>query len=136
MTAAQPVTLPLIAAVAAGGALGSTLRFGVAQAMRGLSSASAWPVGTLAVNVIGSAVLGWVLARSLDVSSPFASQSARAFVVVGVLGGFTTFSAFSAEVLAFLHQSQMGRAATYATVSVVLAVAATSIGYSIARATP
>ena len=124
----------MIAAVAAGGAFGSTLRLGVSHAMRGLTSSDGWPFATLTVNVLGSLVLGWVLSRSLDAGSAFASPSTRAFVVVGLLGGFTTFSAFSAEVLAFLQASQVGRASAYAVASVVLAVAATMIGYSIARA--
>jgi CrcB protein len=135
MTSAQPVTLPLIAAVAAGGAIGSTLRFGVSHAMRGLTNSSGWPVATLTVNVLGSLVLGWVLARAIDPSSGLSSPSARAFVVVGLLGGFTTFSAFSGEVLALLQSSQIGRASAYAIVSVGLAVAATLLGYTIARAT-
>lgn len=132
MTVTPSLTLPVLVAVAGGGAIGSTLRFGATYALRGISSTTGWPVGTLAVNIAGSMVLGWFLARSTGGAS-VANDATRAFVAAGVLGGFTTFSAFSGEVLAYLNAAQFGRASLYAIASVGLSVGAAALGFALAR---
>ncbi len=111
--------------IAAGGAIGSVGRYFVAGAFeRWLSAAVGigFPYGTLAVNVIGSAVLGLVvgLFTSLFESTP----EIRLFLVVGVLGGFTTFSAFSLDCVALFERGEIGRGVLYIGASVVLSAGA------------
>jgi len=88
-----------------------------------------FPVATLAVNVLGSFVLGLVLRLGLDPATM--TPATRAFLTAGVCGGFTTFSTFSAESLALLEQGAWGRACAYMIGSVVLSVGAAAIGYGI-----
>lgn len=111
--------------IAAGGALGSVGRYVVAGAFeRWLVGAIgvAFPYGTLAVNVIGSAVLGLLvgLFTSLFESTP----EVRLFLIVGILGGFTTFSAFSLETVTLFEKGEAGRAILYIALSVVLSAGA------------
>lgn len=123
---------PLVASlnVAVGGAAGSVLRYHAGRVATNLAPAgSTFPWGTLAVNVIGSllmgALLGWLARGSL---SGTAAESARLLIGVGLLGGFTTFSAFSAELVTMLHRGQAAMAAGYVTVSLVSGVVAVLIG--------
>ncbi len=107
--------------VAAGGAIGSVGRYVVAGAVeRWLGIA--FPYGTLAVNVVGSAVLGLLvgLFTSLFETTP----DLRLFLVVGILGGFTTFSAFSLDTIALFERGEAGRAILYIALSVVLSAGA------------
>jgi CrcB protein len=123
---------PLMASlnVAVGGAAGSVLRYHAGRVVTNLAPAgSAFPWGTLAVNVAGSlmmgALIGWLARGSL--SEPGA-ESARLLLGVGLLGGFTTFSAFSGELVTMLHRGQMGMAAGYVAASLVAGVAAVLAG--------
>jgi CrcB protein len=94
--------------------------------------ASAFPWGTLTVNVIGSlamgALVGW-LARHGN-----ASEGARLFLAVGVLGGFTTFSSFSMEFALMIERGAMPQAAIYVAVSLVAGFAALFAGLAMMRA--
>ena len=109
--------------VAAGGALGSTARYGVSLlALRWCGSAFPW--GTLAVNVLGCLAAGVVAAR-VDPLSPW-----RTFLVAGVLGGFTTFSAFGLETRA-LGASSL--AALYVALSLGLGLGAVLLGHALSR---
>ncbi|HYF08284.1 MAG TPA: CrcB family protein, partial [Acetobacteraceae bacterium] len=101
----MPVTLADILIVAAGGALGSVLRHLVAVFALGWFGAG-FPWGTLAVNVIGSAAIGALAATSIE-------GQARLFLVTGLLGGFTTFSAFSLDALRLVEGGRLGGAALY-----------------------
>lgn len=116
-------------AVAAGGALGSVARYGVGQFARTL--APGWPWGTLAVNLLGSFAIGllfaWLAARP-------ASDAVRLGLITGVLGGFTTFSAFSIETLELLRGSGAGAALVYVGATVMLGLAACALGLWTARA--
>jgi CrcB protein len=93
--------------------------------------ARSFPWGTLGVNLLGSAVIGlaWVLlsARGED------GELARAFVIVGLLGGFTTFSSFSLETLLLIDQQAYGRAAAYIGASVALCLAGAWAGMKMGR---
>jgi CrcB protein len=114
--------------VALGGALGATLRyFAVHLATRTLGPA--FPYGTLSVNVIGSLMMGiaaaWFLMRGQG-----APSSTALFIMTGVLGGFTTFSAFS---LLLMEQGRMPAAAAYIGLSVALSVGALFAGITLAR---
>jgi CrcB protein len=113
--------------VALGGALGSVARYGVgvlAARWFGLG----FPWGTLAVNVIGGLAMGVLVARV----GPEQEQL-RLALGVGVLGGFTTFSAFSLETVR-LMQHHAGQAAAYAAASVALSVGACWLGLLLGRA--
>jgi CrcB protein len=121
----SPATL---IAVAAGGATGSVLRYAVSLWM--LRAGNGFPLGTLAVNVIGSFLIG-VLARVfLSVDQDYVLRLA---LTTGFCGGFTTFSTFSAETLTLLQEGRAGRAAAYVVITLVLGVAATWLGLLVAK---
>ena len=104
--------MPIWVLVALGSALGGGARYGVSTlGVRWLGAGFPW--GTLAVNVIGSGLIGW-LASSLPPSST------RLFWMTGICGGFTTFSAFSLETLTMMRQGEAARAALYTVASLVL----------------
>lgn len=110
-------TLPLIAL---GGALGSVLRY-LAVASIGA------PWGTAAVNVLGCFAIG-VLYVTLD-----AREGWQLFLMTGVLGGFTTFSAFSLDTLKLIEGGQIPQALAYVVGSVTLSLAAVALGAALAR---
>ncbi|OYW83272.1 MAG: camphor resistance protein CrcB [Hyphomonas sp. 34-62-18] len=117
--------------VALGGALGASLRHGVGLvAVRHLPLG--WPWGTGFVNIAGSLAMG-LLAGWLALKAEGASQEARLFLATGVLGGFTTFSAFSLEVANMLRAGETLKAGLYAGLSVLLGVSALFIGLWMAR---
>jgi CrcB protein len=115
--------------VALGGAIGASLRylFGVG-AMR-LSGPTEFPLAILSVNVIGSFLMGvFVVAaahRGLTHFSPF--------VMTGLLGGFTTFSAFSLETVTLMERGNIGAASLYVALSVGLSIVGLMIGLAVAR---
>lgn len=130
MTATASSPLAASALVAAGGALGALARYQVGRLMTNLAGpGNAFPWATLSVNIIGSlamgALVGW-LARGT--TSDQAAESLRLLIGVGLLGGFTTFSAFSAELVTMLHRGQTGMAAGYAAASLVAGMAAMIAG--------
>ncbi len=120
----------LLLGVAAGGALGSLLRFGIGRALPAAAGTIPW--ATLGINVLGSLLLGALAGSAL--AQPEASPTLRAFVGVGLLGGFTTFSAFSLETITLAQSASPLRAAVYVILSVTLAVAAAALGLSLTRA--
>jgi fluoride exporter len=114
--------------VMAGGAIGAGLRY-LASLM--LAGRSEFPYATLAVNLIGSFAMGLLAAFVLR---GMASEGVRLFVGVGILGGFTTFSAFSLESFQMIERGQMMMAAGYALASVIGSIAALALGFAVARA--
>lgn len=115
-------------AVALGGAVGSVARWLVAVALAGASRAFPW--STMAVNVVGSLVLGIVLTVwPVDRASGW-----RLLLGVGFCGGFTTFSTFSADLVGLVERGQPARAATYATASLAAGLLAMAAGLAIGRA--
>lgn len=117
--------------VALGGAIGASLRYGAGLAAIRLAPAD-WPWGTFFVNVIGSLLMGLVIGW-LALKTAEAGQNARLFLATGVLGGFTTFSAFSLEVAQMIREDALARAASYAGLSLLLGIAALFIGLWLAR---
>jgi fluoride exporter len=116
-----------------GAGLGGALRHGTNIACERLCGTT-FPWGTLTVNVLGSLLMG-VLAGWLAVKAGAAwSQPVRLFLATGVLGGYTTFSAFSLDVAVLYHRGELALAALYALGSVVLSIAALFLGLFIARA--
>lgn len=116
--------------VFAGGGLGALLRFelgGWVQARAGTD----FPWGTLAVNTTGCLVIGW-LAAWIDERGG-ASSAWRAFAIPGLLGGFTTFSAFGLETWRLLEAGRIGAAGANAAGSFALCLAAVALGVAIAR---
>ena len=102
--------------VAIGGALGSVLRVLVGMAV-------SFPFGTLVVDVLGSFAIGLVWALGADKTS-----GATSFLMLGVLGGFTTFSTFSLDALKLFQNGQLMGAGGYIAASVVLSLAACGFG--------
>lgn len=118
--------------VALGGALGSMARYGVGVAATRMMPGAALPWGTLAVNVVGGLLMG-LLTGWLVLRGGVSQEGMRVFAAVGVLGGFTTFSAFSLETVLMLERRQFSLAALYVGLSVLAAVAALFAGLMIAR---
>ena len=118
--------------VAAGGALGAVARHGVGVWSQRLFPTAQWPWATLTVNVAGGQLMG-LLAGWLAFRGGAQSESLRLFAAVGVLGGFTTFSAFSLEAALMIERRQLAMAGGYVAASVVLSIAALFIGLMVAR---
>lgn len=114
--------------VAAGGALGAVARYGAGRIL----PMGGWPYATLTVNVVGGLLMG-LLAGWLAFRGGAHSESLRLFAAVGVLGGFTTFSAFSLEAALMIERRQLAMAGGYVAASVVLSIAALFIGLMVAR---
>lgn len=116
--------------VALGGAIGSSLRFGASEVMRRVPALATFPWATMLINVVGSFVIGWFLRWAATSQS---TPRLRAFVAIGICGGFTTFSTFAAENLTLLQSGAVGRAALHAVLSFTLTVGAAYLGYLLAR---
>jgi CrcB protein len=118
-------------AVAAGGALGSVARHGVNVAFAHFTETTT-PYATATVNIIGSVVIG-VLAGLIAGGKLHLSAELRAFIFVGILGGFTTFSSFMLDTLTLGHGSEHGLAAANVLAQVVIGLIAVFAGYAAAR---
>lgn len=118
--------------VAAGGALGAVARYSVGVWAQRLFPAAQLPWATLSVNVLGGLLMG-LLAGWLAFRGEADSESLRLFAAVGVLGGFTTFSAFSLETVLLIERRQFALAGGYVAASVILSIAALFIGLMVAR---
>ncbi len=119
--------------VAAGGAAGSVARYGLALAIARLAG-TAFPWGTVLINILGSFVIGWFAELSAAYGRHPASEATRALVMAGLCGGFTTFSAFSLQTIDLLRGGQPLRAGANVVASVVLCLAATALGMRLAQA--
>ncbi|MCK9793906.1 CrcB family protein [Isoptericola sp. 4D.3] len=110
--------LSLVALVAAGGAVGTASRYGLAQEWPAVDG---WPVATFTANVLGAFVLGWLL-EALAARGPEtpAAHRVRLAVGTGVLGGFTTFSSLALETERLFAAGAAGQALAYAGVSLLL----------------
>ena len=116
-----------------GGALGSLARYFLSDAMaRTLGPEFPW--GTVTVNVSGSLLIGFVAGWENADGRLMESLFVRQFVMVGVCGGYTTFSAFSLQTLEMLHAGDVGRAGVNVAASVLLCVLAAWLGYALAAA--
>ncbi len=125
----RPAMFGTMLQVALGGAIGSALRFLVGVGVLRLTGQSALPLGVLSVNIFGSFLMGlFVVAaahRGLTHLNPF--------VMTGILGGFTTFSAFSLETVTLMERGQIGLAGLYVGLSVAGSVGGLILGLWIAR---
>ena len=116
--------------VAAGGACGASLRFLSVSAFLRLTGDSAF--GTLFVNVIGSLLMGLAVVVLAD-RFPDAGARYLPLITVGLLGGFTTFSAFSLDAIRLIEDGRIGWATAYIAGSVVLSILALLVGMVLGR---
>jgi CrcB protein len=131
------VTAPLAtsALVALGGAIGAMLRHNLGRLMThmlGPSTVMAFPWATLAANVIGSLAMGLLAGWLARHGGPQAT-SYRLFLGVGLLGGFTTFSSFSLEMMLLIERGQPSLAFVYGAISVLAGLAGLYIGLIVMR---
>ncbi|MEY4270285.1 MAG: fluoride efflux transporter CrcB [Pseudomonadota bacterium] len=115
--------------VMAGGALGAALRYLVGRALPPVG-VSGFPVATLCVNLIGGFAMGMLAAW---LTRGGGGEGWRLFLGVGLLGGFTTFSAFSLDAMVMIDRGAWGLFASYALLSVLGSVAALAFGMMIVR---
>lgn len=120
----------LILAVAAGGAVGSVFRF-VALGWIGRLLGTNFPFGTLLVDASGCVIMGMPAEAAALFWSP--SPEFRAFVMVGILGGYTTFSSFALDVGTLSGRGEVSPAMTYVLASVVLTLAGFYMGLRLVR---
>ena len=122
----------MILLVALGGAVGSVARYLMASAIQ-KSSGLEFPLGTVLVNILGCFLIGllyvWLVARS----DP--RHELRVLLMVGVMGGFTTFSSFSLETVTLFMNGSYGTAALNVGVSVIACLAGTALAIALARIT-
>ena len=117
--------------IAVGSAIGGVSRYilgGVVQRVLDTT----FPSGTLLINITGSFLLGAIIRFAVD--TPAISPEVRAFLTIGICGGYTTFSTFSYETAAMLEDGEWTRAAAYISASVLLSLLATFLGLAAARA--
>ena len=122
--------MKIILLVALGGALGSVARYLVGKVSMLLWGAD-FPWGTLIVNVVGCFIMG-VLAGLLAHYTEF-SQEVRSFLLIGVLGGFTTFSAFALDIVTLYQRGSLMTAGLYLLASVVVSILALFGGLLLVR---
>ncbi len=118
--------------VGVGGFIGSILRYLASGWVQQITRSVGFPYGTLAVNLIGCFVIGF-LAELADARGVFTTES-RAFVFVGILGGFTTFSSFGNETMNLMRDGELIPALTNVGVHVVLGLSAVWLGRTVAHA--
>ncbi|MGD2035861.1 MAG: fluoride efflux transporter CrcB [Bacteroidales bacterium] len=110
-----------------GGFIGSVVRYYVSKLNVSLDLYSL-PIGTLTVNILGSLLLGFL--TGIVVKSPILTVEWRLFLMVGICGGFTTFSTFTSENLMLIHNGQFLSAALYTGLSLVFGFLAVFLGYA------
>jgi CrcB protein len=116
--------------VALGGAIGSVARYWIAA--WALPVSRTLPVGTIGINIAGSFIIAFFGTLTLASGRFPASESARLFVMVGICGGFTTFSSFSLQTLDLLRGGAWGRALTNVGLSLILCLASVAAGHALA----
>ena len=121
--------MKLIIAIGTGSFIGGILRYLLSQFIQ-TKFLSTFPFGTLGVNIIGCFFIGLVFGLS---ERGTMSQELRLFLVTGLIGGFTTFSAFSNETVGLLHDGQLWQAFAYIALSIVVGLVATFTGIAIIK---
>jgi CrcB protein len=119
--------------VGVGGFLGAILRYFMSGWVQDILGKPYWPYGTLAVNVLGCLLLGFLVGL-VEVRNVF-SPEVRSLLFIGVLGGFTTFSTFGVETSTLLRDGALTSAAVNIFLQVVLGVGAAMMGYYLSHLT-
>jgi len=114
-----------------GSALGGVLRYALSRVTIPISHGVPW--GTVIINVLGSFVIGYFGTLTLQSGRYPASDNVRLFVMVGICGGFTTFSSFSLQTFDLMRSGAWGKALANVVVSVVLCIAAVGAGHMLAH---
>jgi fluoride exporter len=117
--------------VTIGSALGGLLRYAITRLTLNISAG--FPFGTVLINILGSFVIGYFGTLTLQSGKYPASDNLRLFVMVGICGGFTTFSSFSLQNFDLLRSGNWGRALANILLSVVLCLAAVAAGHRLAQ---
>lgn len=120
--------------VGLGGFIGALLRYGLSGFIQGAAPLSTFPWGTVAVNLAGCLLIG-VIAGLVEVRQLLMPE-VRLFTMVGVLGGFTTFSTFGFEAFALLRDAEYLRAVAYMGIQVFLGLALVWFGFSLVSRWP
>ena len=118
--------MKILLMIGTGSFAGGILRYLISQFLQG-KTASTFPIGTLLVNIVGCFLVGLIVGV---IDRGTLASEWRLFLITGLLGGFTTFSAFSMESVSLLREGQVGYALTYIGLSVCLGLFATYIAYS------
>lgn len=126
------LALKSIVLVFLGGGLGSVFRLGTLHASR-LWLPPGYPFGTLIVNIVGGLAAGAIAAALLGRNAG-GMDSGSLFLLTGVLGGFTTFSAFSLEAVQLWQRGEVGMAGLYVAASLFLSIAGVIAGFAAVRA--
>jgi CrcB protein len=119
--------------VTVGSALGGLLRYAISRLMLSFDVSIGFPIGTVLINVIGSFVIGYFGTLTLHSGKYPASDNVRLFVMVGICGGFTTFSSFSLQTLDLMRSDAWGRALANIALSVALCLTAVAVGHRLAQ---
>ena len=121
--------LPIIAAIALGGALGAVARWGISLSVHRITGMMTFPIGTFVVNLLGCVAIGfcyiWLQDRGTAVQ--------RSFITVGLIGALTTFSTYSIESLVLLEKGAYSYAMFNIIASVVLGLGAAVVGIALGR---
>jgi fluoride exporter len=119
--------------VTVGSALGGVLRYAISRLMLSFDVSIGFPIGTVLINVIGSFVIGYFGTLTLHSGKYPVSDNVRLFVMVGICGGFTTFSSFSLQTFELVRSGMWGRALANIALSVVLCLTAVAAGHRLAQ---
>jgi fluoride exporter len=117
--------------IAAGGAAGTLARYGTSTALMRMSARTGFPLGTLAVNLLGCLLVGYL--NGLFLERVVMRPEYRLMLLVGFLGGYTTFSTFGAETAELLRAGQWFRATANVLLSNVLGIGLVILGYGLGR---
>ncbi|HEX3966486.1 MAG TPA: fluoride efflux transporter CrcB [Edaphobacter sp.] len=119
--------------VMAGSGLGGLLRFIIGKLAIPLDTSAGFPIGTVLINIIGSFVIGYFGTLTLHSGKYAVSENVRIFVMIGICGGFTTFSSFSLQTFEMARTGAWGRALANILLSVLLCMAAVAAGHRLAQ---
>ena len=122
--------------VMGGGAVGAALRYQLGRLAGHLTPGATWPWGTFAANLIGGFAMGLLagwLAREGGAAARVGGESLRLLLGVGLLGGFTTFSAFSLDAMLMIERGALVQMAGYVALSVIGSIVALALGATLAR---
>lgn len=115
--------------VGLGGFCGAALRFLASGAVHRLAPSGSFPYGTATVNLVGCFLIGWLI--GLSEARQLFGPSMRSFALIGLLGGFTTFSTFGYETFALLREQQILLVVVNVSLQLVVGVALVALGYTL-----